>query len=49
MPPPHWDPLINVNKSLDQLVSPIFLFELKLDSLPGPYLFIDFDWWTYAM
>ena len=40
---------INVNKSLDQLVSSIFLSQLKLDSLPGHYFLIDFDWLSCAM
>ena len=30
-------------KSLDQLVSLIFLLQLRLDSLPGHYFFVDFD------
>ena len=30
-------------KSLGQLVSFIFLFQLKLDSLPGPRFFIDLN------
>ena len=36
-------------KSLDQLVSLIFLLQLRLDSLPGHYFFIDFDWLSLAM
>ena len=36
-------------KSLDQLVSSIFLFQLKLDSLPGHYFFTDFDWVSRAL
>ena len=35
--------------SLDQLVSSIFLFQLKLNSLPGHYFFIDFDWLSCSM
>ena len=36
-------------KSLDQLVSLIFLPQLRLDSLPGHYFFINFDWLSCAM
>ena len=42
-------PQIFIYKSLDQLVSSIFLFQLKLDSLPGHNFFIDFDWLSCAM
>ena len=40
---------ISAEKSLDQLVSFIFLYKLKLDSLPGSYFFIDKDWLSCAM
>ena len=36
-------------KSLDQLVSSSFLFQLKLDSLPGHDIFIDFGWLSCAV
>ena len=36
---------INVNKSHWT----IFLFQLKLDSLPGHYFFSEFDWLSCAM
>ena len=36
-------------KSLDELVSSIFLFQLKLDSIPGHYFFINFDCLSCAM
>ena len=32
-----------------QLVSSIFLLQLKLDSLPGYRFFIDFDWLSCAI
>ena len=40
---------LGIFMSLDQLVSSIFLFQLKLDSLPGRNFFIDFDWLSCAM
>ena len=40
----------HLNKSLDQLVSSIFLFQLKLGSLaPDHQFLIDFDWLSCAM
>ena len=40
---------ISAEMSLDQLVSFIFLYKLKLDSLPGSYFFIDKDCLSCAM
>ena len=36
-------------ENLAQLVSSIFLLQLKLDSLPGHRFFIDFDWLSCAI
>ena len=36
-------------ENLAQLVSSIFLLQLKLDSLPGHRFFIDFDWLSCAL
>ena len=35
--------------SLDQLVSSVFLFQLKLNSLLDHYFFMNFDWLSCAM